>query len=473
MSGLFGSLSSGVKALTAQSRAVETAGRNLANVNNPNYARQRVVFGDRGTVQTPQGAQSLGIEAKQIVQLRDAILDQQVVREIAVTSALKKQQSSLENAQAGLGQSINRAADASATSASSGGQGLAESLSDFFNAFESFATRPTDPGERQTLMQKAEILVDRFRATDDRLSRLQANLTSSVTQDVEDANRLLATIADLNGQIGRLEVNNPGSAADLRDQRQAKLEELATKMSIETRPNPSAPGQIEVFTRTAANAEIQLVNLATVNGTVAVSGSGITAGSPATAVGLTGGSIKGTLDARDQDVDQLRDQIDDLAEQMVRAVNGAYNPSSSTGDFFSGTGLTAATLTLATGLSATNLKASDGGPAGDNTLAKAVAALANTRFSVSGGDVIDGTFIQFYTRTVSDLGQSLAGTNARLEDQQNIEKIVRGQRDAVSGVSLDEEMADLLKYQRSFQASSRVIQVIDELLDTVVNRLGV
>ena len=83
MSGLFGSLTNNVKALNAQSRAIETAGRNLANVNNPHYARQRVLFGDRGTVQTALGPQSLGLEALGITQLRDTLLDKQVLRETA------------------------------------------------------------------------------------------------------------------------------------------------------------------------------------------------------------------------------------------------------------------------------------------------------------------------------------------------------------------------------------------------------
>ena len=70
-------------------------------------------------------------------------------------------------------------------------------------------------------------------------------------------------------------------------------------------------------------------------------------------------------------------------------------------------------------------------------------------------------------------GQSLAGANARVDDQNSIEQIVRTQRDGVSGVSLDEEMANLVKYQRAFQATSRVFNTVDELLDNVVNTMGV
>jgi flagellar hook-associated protein 1 FlgK len=80
MSGLSASLNSTVKALGAHSRAIETVGKNLANVDSPGYARQRVNYGDRGTVLTPTGAESLGLEALGIEQMRDALLDRQVLR---------------------------------------------------------------------------------------------------------------------------------------------------------------------------------------------------------------------------------------------------------------------------------------------------------------------------------------------------------------------------------------------------------
>ena len=103
----------------------------------------------------------------------------------------------------------------------------------------------------------------------------------------------------------------------------------------------------------------------------------------------------------------------------------------------------------------------------------AVAALASNVFATGSGDQFDGTFAKFYTGAASDLGQALDSANNRLDDQTGIEKLVRGQRDSVSGVSLDEEMADLVRYQRAFQASSRVFTVVDDLLDLVVNRMGI
>lgn len=465
MSGLFGSLSQSVNALNAQSRGVETAGRNLANVNNPAYARQRVVLADRGTVLTPQGAQSLGIEAKSIQQMRDTLLDRQLTREIGRTSALQAESDANQKAQAALGESISLI-DGKASSAASG-NGLAAATSEFFNAFQAFAARPTDLGERQNLVQRADILAERFQVTDERLGQLQADIGGQMQADTDDVNTLLKSIADFNGQIGRFEVNAAGSAVDLRDQRQSAIEKLAGKIGAETMPNAVEAGQLDVFVRDGTGMPIVLVSLATIANPVTYTGTQLTAGTAATPIDLRSGSIKGLFTARDGTVQTLRDQLNAFAGQLADSVNSTYGAS-----FFTYTpGSPGATIALAGTVNASSLRASNGGAAADNTLARAVAELASRSFSLGAGDTIDGTFGQYYSGVVSGFGRTVASTEDRLEDQSNIERLVVQQRQGVSGVSMDEEMTDLVKYQRAFEASSRVIAIIDSLLDTVVNRL--
>ncbi len=468
MSGLFGSLSSSVKALNAHSRALETAGKNLANVNNPEYARQRVVYGSRGTVMTPQGAQSLGLEVRAIQQLRDALLDRKLMREISLESSANSERDAFQRAQAALGEMIDRAAATGSGATTATGIGAA--LDDFFNAFQSLAARPTDQGEREVLLQKAAILTDRLQLADTRIAQVQTDLTAQVETDVDDINRLLGGIAELNGQIGRFEINNPGSAVDLRDQRQARLEELAAKLNVNV--TEAGGGQLRVSSVDALGNEVVLVDLATVTGPVTFDGTNLSAGSPATVLALASASVQGALAARGGAVQTLRNDLDALAAQLVTSVNAAYNPSGTTGNFFVAAGTTAATVALESGLTAASLKASDGGAAGDNAIALAVAALASRSYSTGGGDAIDGTFSGFYSQTVSRLGQALSTAESRAQDQANITGIVRGQRDSVSGVSMDEELADLTRFQRAFQASSRFFNVVDSLLDNVVNQLG-
>ncbi len=469
MSGLFATIHSSVQALSAHSRSIEIAGKNLANVNNPSYARQRVVYGDRGTVVTAQGAVSLGIEAMGVEQLRDALLDRQLMREIGLRAAAVAEQTGYQRAQAALGQTIDRAASAD-TPATTGTQGLAAALDDFFNASQSVAASPTDQGERQMLLQKAAILSDRFRMADQRLGQAQEDLGAGITAEVGSINRLITTVAELNTQIARFEVNTPGSAVDLRDQRQARLEELAGLLPIEVRD--TGPSSLQVVVRDTSGQEVILVDGTTAFGPVIFDGQQLTGGVPPVGLNLSAGSIAGSLAARDGTLQSTRDELDALARQLVIAVNQAYNPDGAGDDFFVASGITAASLALRPGLTAANLRAGESSAAGDNRIALALGAIAQKVFSIAGGDGIDGTVAQAYGRTVSRLGQALAGANARADDQNAIEQIVRTQRDAVSGTSMDEEIADLMKYQRAFQASSRVFNVMDELLDLVVNRLG-
>eukprot|EP01031_Cornospumella_fuschlensis_P049556 gene49556-60670_t len=186
MSGLYASLNTTVKALGAHSRALEIAGKNVANVDNAGYARQRVVFGDRGTVLTPTGAESLGLEALGVEQMRDSLLDRQVLRETALKAGFLAEQAGYQRAQAGLGQSIDRTTDASDPTAT--GTGVAGAIDTFFNAFQGFAANPTGVGERQMLLQQASILSDRFQLTDQRLGQVQSDLNAGIDNNVSDAN---------------------------------------------------------------------------------------------------------------------------------------------------------------------------------------------------------------------------------------------------------------------------------------------
>lgn len=476
MSGLFTSLNSSVSALNAHSRSVEIAGKNLANVSNTAYARQRVIYGDRGTVATPQGAYSLGLEALGVEQLRDVLLDRQVVRESSLTAYYQSQQNAYQRAQAALGQNISSAGQAVSTSSSTSDTGIAAALDDLFNSFHSFAANPTDNGARQSLVQTASIVTDRIQIADTRLAQVQADLDSQIQSDVSEANRLLETISELNNQIARFESGRPGSAVDLRDQRQAAFEKLSARLPVEL--TDTASGQVLISARDGLGNAVVLVDADSITGPVSFSAgppAAIAGGLPSTTLSLSSGSIQGSLDAHNDAIQTLRDQLDLLVEQLVTSVNGIYNPGATAGqDFFDPAGTTAATFQLASTLTPSNLRATNTGAAGDNDVALGIAALATTKFSTTSAtpDLIDGTFSGFFSSAVSGLGQAVAGATARVNDQERIEQLVRSQRDAVSGVSLDEELADLMKYQRAFQASSRVFQTIDNLLDVVVNQLG-
>ena len=86
-------------------------------------------------------------------------------------------------------------------------------------------------------------------------------------------------------------------------------------------------------------------------------------------------------------------------------------------------------------------------------------------------DKINGTITQFYAGVVSNLGQALQAASTNAADEKNIQSVITNQRQSVSGVTLDEEMSNLLTYQKSFQACSAVMQAIDSLLTNFIARL--
>jgi flagellar hook-associated protein 1 len=471
MSGLLSDLGISAKALDAQSKGVELAGRNLANVTNPDYARQRVILGTRGIEQTRLGPMSMGVEALGVQQLRDQFLDAQTTREVSQTQLLQAQQDNLLKAQADLGEQVDSTSNAASLGDTTHStNGISAALNDFFNAFENLSANPTDTGAKQLLLQKADILASKLNTSDSRLANLQSDITAQVNSDVATVNGLLGNIANLNGQIEQFEVQQPNSAVDLRDQRQADLEQLAKYLDFTTKSGPN--GQIQIIAHDTASNEVVLVDKTSVLGSGLIfNGTQFSGGANGATLALQGGSLRGDVLVRDGTIQQLRDSLKNTASQLTSAVNKAYNPTGATGDFFQSGALSSGIIALDPSLSLSTLKTSDTGDAGANELALAVAQVADQKFSTAGGDLIDGTLGGSYDATVSGLGQSVATVQSKLSDQQTVERMVRAQRDQVSGVSQDEEMTDLMKYQRAFQAQARVISVVDSLLDTVVNGL--
>jgi flagellar hook-associated protein 1 FlgK len=467
MAGLYSTLNSTVSAMNVESLQISTAGTNLANVNNPNYAEETVNVGSSGTVETPYGAESTGLTAESVTSLRDALLDSQVRESDSSVGYYNTLQSAYQAAQSALGQTVSASTSTSGTSTDGG---LNAAITNFFDAFQSYATSPTDVGQQQQVLAAASVLTSQLQSTDQGLAQVQSGLSTQAATDVTSVNSLLGNIASLNGEIAQYEGNSPGSAVSLRDQRESDLEQLSGYMPVSVTEN--AAGEDQVSATDASGNPVVLVNNATVTGPVTLNGSQVSAGSPATVLSLSSGSIQGALDASSGGIQTLRNSLNQLASQLVTSVNAVYDPSGTGGNFFNAANTTAGTISLDPALTATNLQAGSSGASGDNSLALGIANLANNVFSTAGGDQIDGTFSNFYANAVSGFGQTLSSVNDQVSNQTNIQSLVTSQRESVSGVSLDQEMASLLMYQRSYQASGQVFQTVDSLIDTVINSLG-
>jgi flagellar hook-associated protein 1 FlgK len=473
MLGLFGALSLGTRALAAQRQGVEVAGHNMANVNNSAYARQRVSIQSTASSDGFTDPVGSGAEVVAIRQIRDQILDGQVIAEGGVSGSLEAQQRALKTAQSLLGQSIDRgnkgAGGTSAADGVGGGQQLAAGLTDFFNSFASLAAQPASMPEREITLRRAAALAAQFPALDNRLSTLGTQLDESLDTDLKSANALLSDIARLNGQISRTEAVSGGSANDLRDQRQAKLESLSEVIGFDSIEASDGSVGIVVGGVSLVTSDVREKTLETftnVTGDRMIRASGTT-----DALVITSGRVHGTLDARDGGLKNLRSGINDLAKSLIDEVNALHTAGfaldGSTGRaFFLGSSAADIRVNQALLDNPSSLQVSGSATArGDNRVAKALSQLGNQPIAALDGQTLGNA----YNRIVGRLGEDLSSVNQQLADQKVVAELLKGQRDSVSGVSIDEEMADLTRFQRGYQASAKLINTIDEMMDTTLS----
>ena len=537
MSGLYFQLTAGTQSLRTHGKSLEITGKNLANLNNPAYARQRLIQGQIGHYNTGVGFEGLGVEGVGIQQVRDPLLDRQVQREVAKLEGLKMSQTLLTRAETALGHQVNRSSSSGfvddLNQSSAGGVNLA--LSDFFNAFQSLASKPTDVGQKQILLSRAQTLVGRINDADERLARVQTDAVDQIGQDLAAANEVLERIASINYQIGVAENGKPGAAVDLRDERVSKLEELSKFLDFEVREQPGSPGQLQVISKDTAGNEVILVDGKETSGPMGYDAPTGEFNSGGAVLRLRQGRLAAAKEAGEGAIQDSRDALSALAAQLTQTVNAAYNPDGSGVNFFDPVPVSGLISFNNAGVDVGSLRTGSSGDPGANDVARAVGSLATAVFSnrgvtrdvtgdgssnqvtvsstaglhigqiISGAggisgvivsvddgtrltlsvpgpngtasldfaaDRIEGTFAGHVARTVSALGSALSSVNTQVDDQGVSERMVREQRDSVSGVSQDEELADMMRFQRAYQASARFVNVIDELLDLVVNRLG-
>jgi flagellar hook-associated protein 1 len=465
MLGLFNTLNLGARAMAAEQVGVEVTGQNLANANNAAYARQRVQLQTSLPTPTGIGLQGTGVEAASIQQVRDQLLDSQIQSESSVGGYWNSQQNALQNAQAQLNEFLNL----SSTSSTSGGTAaLSSQLNNLFNAFQSVATSPTDISARQSLVNTAQTLASGFNQASQNLSTLNGQLNTSVNSGVTSANRLLTDIASLNDQIARATASG-GNANDLVDSREQDLENLAKLVNIQTATHTDGTISVSVGGQALVSGNQLSDTLTTYD-----SGNGqllVQTATSATPLTLSGGSIQGTIDARDGALATLRNNLDTMASSLITQVNGIYTQgydlSGNRGaDFF--TGSDAATIGVNSALVDDPSQVQAAGvanAAGDNSIALQLAQLGQQSIASLNNQTFSGA----YAQDVQNFGYALSNANDQLANYNSVNQMLLNQRDSVSGVSLVEETTNLITYQKAYECSAKLISTVDEMLQVVVN----
>ena len=451
----------GKSALFTAQQAISVAGHNIANVNTPGYSRQHVTLAENRPENGSPGQIGTGVHAESIRRSLDSFVDEQLLASRERLGQFTASNNVLARLEPLFGDANN--------------QGIGAGLNEFFGALQDVATNPNDLSARTVFLSKATALAGRFNQSAADLIAAQESIDRQVGQTITDVNQLTSHIAGLNTKIAAAESSGQ-QANDLRDERGVALANLGELIEISSIED--ATGQLTVF---AGRGQVlvdkertyQLVGVPDLgnNGLLDVHYDAGTGPTTNLTPVIQSGRLKGLLDVRDQTIPSLRASLDTLASEVVTQVNQQHRlgfglDGSSNQDFFTPIGTTASTMAV----SLANIRqiaasSTAAGVPGNNANALALAGLRNRAFAPFG----NVTFQEYYSTIAGEFGSTVQSMEGNLKAQQILHDQLTSQRASVSGVSMDEELANLLQYQRTFEAASRMIVIADEMFQTILS----
>lgn len=451
MGSLFSSLNIAVGALQAEQGALSVTSNNVANVNTPGYARQTAQFDEAAPVSEPPLVFGTGVVFGQPQSVRDDILELRLNEETQQQSQFDTEVQQLQQSQTGF----------------SGTNDIGTQLSNFFNSLNQLSSNPSNLPLRQGVLTAAGNLSSSFQTTARNLELQRSNIDQSVVQSVSQINTLTQQIAGQNQHIAALE-NVHQDAGVLISQRTQSIRQLSQLIDVRVVTNESS------ISLTTANGAALVASGQSFNLTTQVDPSGVqhiyAQGADITSK-LAGGSLNGLITVRDQSIPGLLNQLDTLAAGLSTAVNtvnqnGFDLNGAAGGNIFTPppAGVTGAASGISVAITDPALiAASSDGSQGSNGNAEALYNVSTE--AVAGGQ----NPFDYYASVVFNVGNDVSTATAESQASGQIVQQLTDQRNSISGVSLDEEGANLLRYQNAYEAAAKVITAIDDVTQAAVS----
>lgn len=456
MASLGSILSIAASALRAGQAAVHVTAHNIANAETEGYSRQRPVLAEGFPVATPDGMFGTGVRLRDIERVRDELTNRSFRRENALAREFATRSELLGRAEALLGEPQDR--------------GLASELDAFFSAWSELATHPSSQTARTVLRDRADQVAERFRSLAAGLDQLRQDAEDRLASSVDRINAIAEGVARLNRDIVAAETGGR-TAGDLRDARDRLLDEL------------SGLTPVTVFPRGDGSVGVQTSGISLVDGPgygrVEIRPDGgqlrmALVGHPGT-LPESGGVTGALLVTLNQELPAIRADLDALAAALVEDVNAIHRTGmgvdgSTDVPFFDPGGVTASSIRLSDEVRA-DVRAIAAGTAdeddnprpGANDIALLLAGLRDRPLSLTGEAPGAG-----YRTLVSRVGVSLRSIVDRELVHRTLAEQADIQRSSISGVSTEEEMTRLIRFQAAYAAAARVVTAADEMMEAVL-----
>jgi flagellar hook-associated protein 1 len=439
----FTGIQTSLRALLAQQRALDVTSHNIANASTVGYSRQEALLAASDSLEIAASGHNAqlgtGVDVLNYQRVRDSFLDLQWRRQNMSLGEETSRSDSLSQVELAL--------------AEPGENGIASALSNFWNAWSTLSNAPESAAAKQSLLDKAHTLGEAINGLQESLSAARTEADDELTSLTAAGGEVSRMADDLRDTLNAIrDAERTGATPnDLYDRRDLLLDKLSSMGQVSVTQSPAGSLDVALGGVTLIESDDTSGIAAVPTGTFPLTFGGDPGGRLGALIGL--GSASGPIAAYQNDLNVM-------AATLADRVNTAYAPMGM--DFFTYTAGPTGLPVLALNAPAVNVatvRAGTGGAA-DNTIALEMNKLR-------GGDA-DKLYAQLVTR----IGNEVSEASRRQATAQVLTDSLQDRRDSVSGVSLDEEMTNLIRFQRAYQAASRAMSTTDEMLDTLINRTG-
>ena len=465
MGGLFDALNAARTTLEAGQAGVQVTGHNISNANTEGFHRRRVNLSAVSPAPEAGGVIRVGgVEVHGTTRATNELLAKQVVLSAGAEAKAQARQ--------GLLLQVEQAA------ASIGSNGISGAISSLMSKLSALSTSPADSTVRQEVIASAKTLSEVFNQASTDLNHIRQGADSSVKVTIDEINTKTAKIAALNAQIQAAEAGGQ-VAGDLRDNQEQLLADLAKLTGATGFTDASGMLSVMVGSSVLVQGRTQLKLKATAS--TALSGMYrvdlVTGSSSAVNITsrITSGKLGGLIDVRDSFIPKTSTRLDSLAHDIATNINTQHQAGFGLDGLGSRSLFTvaatstgyAASMALHSTASANALAASSTaiGVPGNNVNALALAALRNADLAATSS----ATFNEEAASMAGAVGLEVANANSAVLVKKDELTYMKKLEQAAVGVSLDEEMVQLIQFQRTYQAGVRVLQVVDKLLGEVMS----
>lgn len=457
MSSLNATLSMATQSLLTQELELQVTNNNIANANTAGYTRETVNLAESSPVQDGSLSVGTGVTVVNIQSLSDTLLTMRIQQQTSDESKAAAQVNALNEVQ---------------TFFPSSGTSVSVALSTFFTSLSALSTDPSNSADRQTVISNAQTLVQQFNSVANGLKGTATGLNTTVQTDVAQINQLSQQAANLNQQLIQQTAagQQTGTLNDQLSEVESQLASLTNITVIHTAQGDS----ITTGTGTALVLGTHAYDLQTSIGSggsykvLDSSGADITST-------ISSGDLGGSLEVRDTQIPSLLTSLDTLAHQFATAFNAAqaagYDQTGNPGtDLFTVSPTvvgSAASLSLTTTSGSAIAASSVSGPAfsGDDGNLANLTGLQNSPLA-SGQSAM--TMSSNLTYQIGTLAATATAEQSALQTSLTA---LNNQQGSISGVSIDEESANLLRFQQAYQAAAKVVSTIQTLFDTTINMI--